>query len=184
VVFYNAIPAALGADSHVCTEFAVTVSYYHPLAKSRLSEVYPINLRDYLGTWPPYSPIEELSKTLEQGLKEVVKEIKSINERLDRLGSATTASGLHLSVSTLRAFNLLRQGLDPITKTSPEGRDAAFFQEVLGVPLDVGWRLARHFWRSTSVVGLLELPGVTPDLVEKLKTYFLVEGDDRESAAV
>jgi len=84
VVFYQPIPSALAADSKVCTEFTVTISYYHPTAKSRLSEVFPINLRDYLGTWAPYAPIEELGKVVEKGLKEIATELKAINRHLDR----------------------------------------------------------------------------------------------------
>jgi hypothetical protein len=178
VVFYHPIPETLATGSAVCTEFSVTVSYYHPLTKSRLSDTYPINLRDFLGTWPPYSPLEDLSKKVEEGLKEIAGQLKSTNERLDCLTAGVTATGLQLSVSTLRALNQLRLGLDPISKTTPQGREGPYFQEVLGVPVDVGWKIARHFWRSTSVKGLLDVPGITSDVVEKLRLYFLVDTDD------
>ena len=170
VVFYHAIPAALAKDSTVCTEFTVTVSYYHPLAKGRLSEAHPVNLRDYLGTWPPYSPIEDLSKKLEEGLEKIASQLKSTNERLDSLTAGVNATGLQLSVSTLRALEQLRLGLDPIGKMTPQGREGAYFQEVLGVPGDVGWTIARHFWRSTSIKGLRDVPGVTPDVIDKIKS--------------
>ena len=179
VVFYYPIPAALAIDSKVCTEFTVTISYYHPTAKSRLSEVYPINLRDYLGTWAPYSPIEELGKVLEKGLKEVAEELKSIGRHLEGMSSATTSSGLRLSVSTLRALALLGKGADPIAKISPEGQDGALFQEVLGVPLDVAWRISRHFWRSRSIEGIDAIPGVTPELVAAVRAHFEVVDEDQ-----
>jgi hypothetical protein len=150
------------------------------MAKGRVSEAHPVNLRDYLGTWPPYSPIEDLTKKLEEGLKEIAGQLKSTNERLDSLSAGIGATGMELSVSTLRALRQLSLGLDPIVKTTPQGREGEYFQEVLGVPLKVGWGLSRHFWRSTSTKGLLDVPGVTPDVIEKIRLHFLV--DDDESA--
>ena len=177
VVFYYPIPAALAADNKVCTDFTVTISYFHPTAKSRLSEVYPISLRDYLGTWPSYAPIEELGKVIEKGLGEVASELKAINRHLGEISASTTATGLRLSVSTLQALSLLAKGHDPIGKLDPQGQDGAVFQEVLGLPLDLSWRIARHFWRTRSLRGLTEVPGVSEDVIGAVRLRFSVEDE-------
>jgi hypothetical protein len=117
-------------------------------------------------------------------LEKIASQLKSTNERLDSLTAGVSATGLQLSVSTLKALEQLRLGLDPIGKMTPQGRDGAYFQEVLAVPRDVAWRIARHFWRSTSIRGLRDVPGVTPDVLDKIKCYFLVEDDDEPAVYI
>ncbi len=74
-IFYGASHDILGADSDGVAEFEVRVTYDHPVLNNTASEVYPINLRDYLGTWGAASPIDELRTTLEKSLRGIHDEL-------------------------------------------------------------------------------------------------------------
>jgi len=107
-ILYGTSPTLLGRDSNACTEFSTLISYFHPVRQQRITETFHINLREYLGTWPQYSEVEDLSKKLEKSIKELTSEVRSLKSQIEPLKSLIAPTGLKLSYTTLR--NLAHRG--------------------------------------------------------------------------
>lgn len=60
-------------------------------------------------------------------------------------------------------------------KIAPWGLDYRVFREVLGIDVHIATRLADFFWRYDEKTDLREIEGVTDELLEKIRRWFLVE---------
>jgi len=174
-VFYGTSPSLLGKDSKACTEFSALVSYFHPIRQKRITETFHINLRDYLGTWPEYSEVEELSKKLEKAMAGLTSEIKELKKQIEPLKSLVAPTGLNLSYTTLRNLRHLIQGSPHFERIDPKGQDGQVFAEILEIDLFLAWQIAEHFWDKRTVDGLEGTEGVTAELIGKICENFLVD---------
>jgi hypothetical protein len=174
-VFYGTSPSLLGKDSKACTEFSALVSYFHPIRQKRITETFHINLRDYLGTWPEYSEVEELSKKLEKAMAGLTSEIKELKKQIEPLKSLVAPTGLNLSYTTLRNLRHLIQGSLHFERIDPKGQDGQVFAEILEIDLSLAWQIAEHFWDKRTVDGLEGTEGVTAELIGKICENFLVD---------
>jgi hypothetical protein len=174
-VFYGTSPNLLGKDSNACTEFSALVSYFHPVRQKRITETFHINLTDYLGTWPEYSEVEELSKKLEKAIAGLTSEVNALKRQMEPLQSLVAPTGLNLSYTTLRNLKHLTQGSPQFERIDPKGQDGPVFAEILEIDLSLAWKIAQHFWDKRVVDGLEGAEGVTPELIRKIRESFLVD---------
>lgn len=172
-VYYGTSPNLLGKDSKACTEFSALVSYFHPVRQKRITETFHINLREYLGTWPEYSEIEELTKKLEKVISGLTSEVRELKKQIEPLQSLVTPTGLNLSFTTLRNLRHLAQG-SSFERIDPVGQDGQVFAEILEIDLPLAWKIAEHFWDKRTVEGLGESEGITAELIKKIRENFIV----------
>jgi hypothetical protein len=149
----------------------VDVSYFHPAVNHRLSEVIEVDLRDYLGTWPAELPTHELEETIKKGLGEVRDQVKRVADTLTEIASISRPSGLQVSVHTLESL-VSSFGREPnAPKLDPHGQTPAVFADILGIDTRIAYSVYRHF-RDRKSTNLEEIAGLTPDVIERFKTYF------------
>ncbi len=174
-LFYGTSPNLLGKDSDACIEFSALISYFHPTRQKRITETFHINLKEYLGTWPQYSEIEDLSKKAEKALKDLTSEVKNLKRQLEPLQSLTAPTGLNLSYTTLRNLKHLFKGSSHFEPLDPIGQDGQVFAEILGIDISLAWKIAQHFWRNRSIKGIDEIEEVSDELIERIRENFWVE---------
>ncbi|MHA1366193.1 MAG: hypothetical protein ACTSPK_13470 [Candidatus Heimdallarchaeota archaeon] len=180
-MFYGRTMDLLKDGAGKCKEFTVFVSYSHPLRKGRVSETFHINLKDYLGTWPSYSEIDELSKKIEKSSRDMTGEIRNLNRHLEKLEKAIGLTGLNLSATTLKSIANIMKGDFTLEKLNPIGQPGPFFEEVLGVEQDIAWKIAEHFWRSNSINGLQDIEDITPEVIDVIKQRLRVIDKEKDA---
>ncbi len=176
-VLYGTSPSLLGKDSDACTEFSALITYFNPIKQKNITETFHINLSEYLGTWPQYSEVEDLSKKLEKSIKDLTSEIKNLKRQIEPLKFLIAPTGLSLSYTTLRNLKHLLQQSSRFEPLDPKGKDGQVFAEILGIDISLAWKIAQHFWDNRSTDGLDENEGVTPELIEKIRENFLVDSE-------
>lgn len=174
-IFYGTSPNLLGKDSKACTEFSALISYFHPVRQKRITETFHINLSEYLGTWPQYSEIEDLSKKIEKSINDLTSEVKDLKRQIEPLKSLIAPTGLSLSYTTLRNLKHLLQENSHFESLDPMGQDAQVFAEILGIDISLAWKIAQHFWDKRSIHGLEENEEVTAELIERIRENFSVD---------
>jgi hypothetical protein len=174
-LFYGTSPSLLGKDSKACTEFSVLISYFHPVRQKRLTETFHINLNEYLGTWPQYSEVEELTKKLEKSINELTSEVKDLKRQIEPLQSLVAPTGLKLSYTSLKNLKRLAQGSSQFEPLDPMGQDGPLFVEILGIDISIAWKIAEHFWDKRTIDGLEEMEGITAELIQKIRESFLID---------
>lgn len=174
-VFYGSSPSLLGKDSNACTEFSAIVSYFHPVRQKKITETFHINLMEYLGTWPDYSEVEELSKKLEKVISGLTSEVKELKRQIEPLKSLVAPTGLNISYTTLRNLRHLTQGNPHFERIDPTSQDGQVFAEILEIDLSLAWKIAQHFWDKRTVDGLEGIVGVTAELIGKIRESFIVD---------
>ncbi len=95
-----------------------------------------------------------------------------------KLTSIAGPTGIRVSAQTLREV-LGAFGYTPASeKRHPKYQSEMFFEEVLGVDRDLAYRLSRYF-RLGSRGALDEIEGMTPDVLEKIRSAFYLEPEPR-----
>ena len=117
----------------------------------------------------------EQAGKIEKAIKELTKEVEKEGRSLDRLTSIAGATGLDLSITTLKNLRHVLAGGNEMEKINPRGLDYRVFREVLGIDVQLAARLADFFWRDDEEADLRQIEGVTDELLEKIRRWFLVE---------
>jgi hypothetical protein len=88
------------------------------------------------------------------------------------LAPLTTATGLSLSVTALRNLHHLLAGTGKIEPLNPLADDFDVFVEVLGVDRGTAFRIWNHFRGHSGVSRLEDIEGVTPEIADRIRTFF------------
>ena len=134
-----------------------------------------LNLKEYLGTWPQYSEIEDLSKKLEKSIKDLTSEVENLKRQIEPLKSLIAPTGLNLSYTTLRNLKHLFQESSHFEPLDPMGQDGQVFAEILGIDISLAWKIAQHFWDKRSINGLEENEEVSAEIIKRIRENFLVD---------
>ena len=89
--------------------------------------------------------------------------------------SIAGATGLDLSISSLRNLKHVVAGNEQLERLNPTGLDENVFMEVLGVDFETANRLRGFFYQRNEVNGLDEVEGITKDMIAKVKEHFIVQ---------
>jgi hypothetical protein len=165
-------------DSNKVAAFEIHVSYEHPAVGEIVRDVYPIDLRNYLGTWASPSPIEDLGKMLEKSLRDIRDEVRNLHRTAERLTPLAGGTGLRISVGSIREILGAFGKVPEYDKRNPKHQGESFFAEVLGVEPDLAYRLSRYF-RGVYNVELQSIEGMTPALLEKIQALLLWAEPDK-----
>lgn len=172
---YHSFHQVLDNNSPIVSCFDVEATYYNSQVDSMVTDRFHIDLRDFLYTSSPSSPMYEQAGKIEKAIKELTKEVEKEGRSLDRLTSIAGATGLDLSITTLKNLRHVLAGGNEMEKINPRGLDYRVFREVLGIDVQLAARLADFFWRDDQEADLREIEGVTDELLEKIRKWFLVE---------
>lgn len=170
---YHTYPEILAKDSQIPAEFAVTISYEHPDVGARISDEWHVNInphRDSIG----------IQSEAERQAEDIIKELSGLNKTIDKLRSTLEplcslggATGLDLSILTLRNLRrVLHDGEDPEPIPAAAYRPD-LFAEVLGVDQEMAYRLYRTFDRAIRLDELKAIPGMTTELFERIQRCFV-----------
>ena len=172
---YYSFPQVLNNNSSIVSCFDVEATYYNSQVDSEVTDRFHIDLRDFHYTSSPSSPMYEQAGKIEKAIKELTEEIKKEGRSLDRLTSLTGATGLDLSITTLKNLRHVLAGGNEMEKINPRGLDYRVFREVLGIDVHLALRLEGFFRRDDQEADLREIEGVTDELLEKIRKWFLAE---------
>jgi Putative DNA-binding domain len=168
-------PALLKDDDDSLSRFDIGVSYEHPELHRRISEVFHIDLMDFWGSYTGESDIYELGKEIKEAAKKLTDEIGKLNGNFSRLTSMAGATGLDLSVSSMRNLKHILAGDEPLEKLNPASVSHNVFMEVLGVDVEIACRLSDFFYRGNESNGLDAVEGVTVETIERIKKHFILQ---------
>jgi hypothetical protein len=175
--FYNSFIGAFNRGSEIPSNFEVEVSYLHPDIGQRITDTFYVDLMDYMDTSVVESEIAGLSKKIQEGFKELKSEINKTNNHLSIISSISGATGLDISMPTLKNISHILKDDGKIERIDPNGRRAEAFKELLGVDDNLAYELQCHFM-TIGRVKLEEIDGMTEELIQEFKKYFFI--DDRE----
>jgi len=182
-VFYGSSPDLFTSDSTARTEFVLEVQYFHPQLAAEVTETFEVNLGDYLGTWAAPSPIEELTKAIQDQLGTIKKEVENLRKTVEVLAPLASPTGLQLSVRSLREIASTASLAPSLEKRNPEREGTAYFEEILEVDPGLARRISSYFWRRGTGGQLQDIEGVTPELLDKMRKLFSVPLSEEDEAA-
>lgn len=156
-------------------DFDVTVSYIHPQLGSRVSDIFHIDLNDYDEATVVEPELYEHGQTIKKAVGELVTEVQKLRTGIEALGAIAGATGLDISVTTLKNISHIARGEERLEKINPYGQNFRVFKEVLGVDHTMAFRLRTYFRRAEEGQTLEQIEGITPEIIERIKLHFAVE---------
>jgi Putative DNA-binding domain len=154
--------------------FDVEVSYYDRRADKRVSDQFHIDMFDYMMTAIVESDVTEQGEHLKKAIEDLTKEVAKIDSKLETISTIAGATGLDLSVSTLRNLNHLKDAEPKIERIPASGLGWPAFAEVLGVDRQTALRFyTLANWTHGQSID--ELEGVDPDVIKRAKAAFIFE---------
>ena len=177
-------PALVKEGDDSLSRFDLTVSYDHPESNQRVSEVFHIDLMDFWGSYTGESEIYELGTEIKEAAKKLTDEVSKLSAHISRLTPLAGATGLDLSVSTLRNLRHIAAGNEPLEKLNPNNLSHVAFMEVLGVDFETAYRLSDFFYHGNENNGLEEIEGLTAEIIERIKKHFIVLETSTSSESV
>jgi len=186
--FYHTISELFADGSTIPSQFDVTVSYLHPEIGQRISDEFHLDFADYLHSHSVLSDINELAKTVKESIDALTGQVAKLHQNFEKLSTIASATGLDLSVTSLRNIRHILANEDQIEKIDPVYCELSVFEEVLGVDNRLASEL-RNFFLNLSrqkdgekfskepKQRLAEIEGMTKKIAKKVRKHFRWEGD-------
>jgi hypothetical protein len=174
-IMYAPINQALHDSSPYPSRFDISVSYNHPEANQRISDEFHFDLMDYWNTSVIDSELYQHGKKVKESIDKLTIAINNLNKNVESLTPLTGATGLNLSVSTVKNLHHLAADETQTERINPEGAGYRVFMEVLGVDSNIALQLRNFFRSRDDNKKLEEVEGVTAELIEEMEKYFHVE---------
>ena len=173
---YHPFFQVLNETSDIVSTFDVTAEYFNPEIKKRISDPpFHIDLREFLHTSNPKPIMYWQDEKIEKALKELTRETKRVGDILNKFSTLGGATGLDLSITTLRNIQRILNQQDDLEKISPYC-DGSVFEEVLGIDVHLAYRISDFFrWYQNSEKSIMDIEGITEEIVEKLKRHFRID---------
>lgn len=174
-IWYHPFSQVLNETSSIVSTFNVTAEYFNPEIKKSISDPpFHINLREFLYTSNPKPTMYWQDEKIEKALKELTRETKRVGDTLNKLSTLGGATGLDLSITTLRNIQKILNQQDDLEKISPY-YDGRVFEEVLGIDIDLAYRISDFFRYQNSEKSIMDIEGITEEIVERLKRHFRID---------
>jgi len=175
---YNTFGAAFNEATGVASNFDVEVSYVHPQVNRRISDVFHIDLLDYQDSTEIDSEELEVGKKIVESIGELKNQVGKLNEYLECISSISGATGLTLSVPTLKNLGHLLAKDGEVEKIDPVCLRAEGFKELLEIGDELAYQLAIHFRTTSNDQKLCDLPGMTNEIMQKFRKLFVLASDE------
>ena len=131
--FWNTIHYLFSSAHEYQREFDACVTYRHPQTNLTITDTFHIDLENYRGNTTLKSDLTQLSDVLKELLSKLTDQISQLNKKVETLERIVGASGLELSVTTLRNLKHIISGDDNFEKIDPINCSYGIFQEVLDI---------------------------------------------------
>ncbi len=171
--FYHQFVDVLKEGSPIPGQFDVTADYTHPELGQRITENFHIDVYDFHNSAIHHSELYETGERIRDELKKITGQTEKLHKTLEQLIPLGDATGLSLSIPTLKNLRHLLRHEDELEKIDPVCCEYAVFREVLGIDLEMALRLRDYFLGRLPEKTLESLEGMTPDLIERVKKYFV-----------
>ena len=170
---YNTYQEIFKSGSSSPSDFDVTVSYLHPQTGQRISDTFHIDLRDYDEALAVKPELYELGRTVKDSIKSLTNEVKKLNGGIEAIKSISEATGLNLSVTTLRNLRNVISGNEELEKIDPEYKGYKVFKEVLNIDKGLALKLQEHF-RNKPEKNLEDIEGMNTQILRKMRKHFII----------
>lgn len=174
--WYGTFPEVL-KEGDIKAQFDISVSYFHPEAGCRTAEVFHIDLIDYVNSMQVRSELNDHGKKIEEAINKLTSEMGKLNSVVNNLPTIADATGLSLSIPTLKNLRHLLLKDDLLEKIDPSYCNHQVFIEVLGSEYEMACRLRDFFAYRNQDKKLINVEGMTEELIEKIKQHFILGGD-------
>ena len=155
------------------SKFDIKVTYLYPDTGQYISDMFNIDLTDYHMSTARESDIYEQGKNIVKAIDKLTKQVTRLNNRLSEIESIAGATGIDLSVTTLRNLMHIISRDNQIEKINPGKCNLEVFSEVLGVDDEVAYKLELLFCEGIDKEkNLSDIKGMTPELIELFKKHF------------
>jgi hypothetical protein len=153
--------------------FDVEVSYFNSRAGQRITDSYRIDLADYINSSIVYSDTRHEGERLAKCLDGLTTKLDSANETLRAIASIAGATGLDLSVTTVKNLRHLLAGDNQIERIPASAVPWQAFAEVLDIDPQLAQRIE---WSIRWSQGCLDdLEGMTPEIARRARAAFIFE---------
>ena len=119
----------------------------------------------------------EQAQKIEKALKELTQQTRRVGDILDRFSTLGGATGLDLSITTLRNIQKILNNKNDFEKISPYNVDYRVFQEVLGVDVHLAARISDFFWHNDPPKSMNDIEGIDEEIINKIEKYFDIRTD-------
>ena len=116
---FNSSPEIFKKENESSIEFDVSVSYFHPEISQNITDIFHIDLNDYLYTDISESELNQHGKKIEESIGKLTSELKKLNDHIAQISSIAAPTGLDISISTLRNLKHIISGKDSFVKIDP-----------------------------------------------------------------
>ena len=177
--FRGETSAKLFANPEIPATFTVRVEYTHSWLQKRISHVWPLDFEAYRDSMVIFSDKRQERRDAKDELKKIRESLVDLNRCVKEcLPKLAGANGLDLSVYSLRNLGRIVAG-GPIEKLSPLRFNTSGFHAALNIDAELAYALEGLFRdRVATTEEISQLPGMTPEILERFKQTFQV--DDRE----
>ena len=156
-------------------EFSVRISYYHPEAGTRVTDEWPVNFAAYEHSTAVRPEMEEQAKDISEVLGKLKDELAGLHKTFEKFTTIPGSTGLDLSIPTLRNLKrVLIENKDP-EPIQAVGCDWQVFKELLGVDVQLAYQISTFFRFGTDLEKLKDIPGMTDDILSRLRSSFIVQ---------
>lgn len=172
--FYASFPEIVEGKAGRPSSLVVEVTYLHPRLGAELRDEFVIDFMDYLHSSGITPDVVRAAERVERVLKELQRDTRMAVEHLRQMAGGTSATGVTLSVPTLRSLRAIAQGEQELDKICADHASYGTFKEVLQLDHSTAHRLYRHFNFGQREDGqsIEEVEGVTPEVLESLRRHF------------
>ena len=173
---YNSSPEIFKKENESSIEFDVSVSYYHPEISQNITDIFHIDLNDYLYTDISESELNQHGKKIQDSISNLTSQLQKLNTNIERISNIVAPTGLDISITTLRNLKHIMDGKNSFTKIDPLYADFQIFKEVLEIDIHLAMHIAMHFSQEKTFEDLLQVDGMTEKILNRFKQYFITEG--------
>lgn len=160
--------------SQIPGHFLITASYTHPGIGQKITEAFYIDVLDYFNSEIFRSEIHDTGQTIRQALRDLTNQVERLNGNIEQLVPLADATGLSLSLPTLKNLQHLFRGEEDFERINPAGCGLHTFREVLGIDIQMALRLRRFFADPNPDKNIEEIELINDELIHKVKKYFIL----------
>ena len=177
---YFAFHEILSGAKGVPGEFTVQISYFHPMLGRRVTDEWPVNFEAYRDSMAVRPEMEEQAKEMAEGLNKLCNHVEALKQSLEKFLPIVGSTGLDFSIPALRGLKrVIAEAKDP-EPIHPEGCGLSVIREILGTDHKMSMAIWRTLGDTYAPERLRDIPGMTDELLAKIRTCFVVGPEKAE----
>lgn len=150
--------------------FDVSITYQHQQNEREFRDEIHVDLKDFLYSEMEKNYLRDISDNISK-LQGVISAISRIDDRLKNIEKIAGATGLDLSISSLINISKVLRGDDSFRYVRLENCNTDVLQEVLDVDFKMAANIYCHYHDNHKGTSIKEIPGMTEEILEKLKKH-------------